>query len=133
MAVRSSSLEQGYRVEMPMRPLARLDGPNARLHWHAKSKRRKVWGTAFVIAMPADWPRELPNNGVGWRVTFAVSARRGTVDSDNRYGMLKALRDVVARSLGCDDKPGGIDWSYPEWTRGPDGTVVALEQIGDQG
>lgn len=101
------------------RPKAPLDGMNARLHWAQKNRRAVFWRSeAARHAMAANWPRTLPDNGRGFVVAIIVIQARGPLpDDDNIRSMTKSLRDGIAAWLGCDDKPGGIEWQY-EWLRG---------------
>jgi hypothetical protein len=118
-------------AEMSEAELAEKDGQNARLHWAARRHRASVWRLYLAYKTIDTWPVRLP-----WPkavCTITCVARRGErPDDDNLAGMHKALRDNIAKVLGCDDSPRGpITWRY-RWERGvEDQTVITLEERRD--
>ena len=72
-------------------------------------------------------PRGL-GQGRRWHVCIIVLRRR-IIDGDNLAGGCKALRDTIARWLGCDDAERFIEWEYGQHrTEGQVGTVVKITE-----
>lgn len=112
-----------------MRPMAALDGPNARRHWAARHERSRVWrGAVALVLVKEGWPDYLPRNGHAYTVRFTVVQRRGALmDSDNLAGCLKAARDAVAEYLNVTDDPSGPTWLYACRRGSGDSTLIELE------
>jgi predicted Fe-S protein YdhL (DUF1289 family) len=73
-------------------------------------------------------PRGL-GQGRRWHVCIIVLRRR-IIDGDNLAGGCKALRDTIARWLGCDDAERFIAWEYGQQrTEGQLGTVVKIGKL----
>ena len=110
------------------RPVASMDGQNARLHWAARHKRTSNIHSLIAAKLAeADFPRSLGGLAT---VTLRVTQARGPLpDSDGVQAMLKSTRDAIARWFEVDDGPTGpVTWEY-SWVRGPDSVEIVLEVL----
>lgn len=110
------------------RPKTKHFGVNARLN---------RWATARYVADAHDrtgkalalagWPRHLDGPAV---VTITLRQRLGPeMDSDQVAILPKAVRDAIAKWLHTNDSPRDpITWRYG-WERGPDSTLITLEEV----
>lgn len=103
-------------------PIELQTGPNRRLHWAVRAARAKAerLATAAYGPLPWEW-RRLAAESERFRVTLTRIAPR-RVDDDNLQGLLKHVRDQVAKQLGIDDGSARLEWRYQQ-AKGPAPTV----------
>lgn len=132
------------------RPVSRLDGPNAPLHWRDKAKRKQVVADIIAAGLhAAGWPRDGLKGAAGVVITFTVFQKTGPLpDDDNARGMLKDTRDSVCAYVGlavevirrkgaragsgwlrARDDAGGARFEYV-WLRGrTDAVEIVVERL----
>jgi hypothetical protein len=101
-------------------------GPNARLHYMARSRRVKQ--QRATVAMFVRAAVKFPPENIH---ALLVLICPNEVDSDNVQGRLKAVRDGVAQALGINDRSKRFTWEYAQerCTRGRFGVRIRLERL----
>ena len=105
-----SCASKGWTLDMP--GLRLVSEANSRDHWAARVRRKRAqhWAVfSAVRSKPGPLRPRLP-----CVVTITrIGPRR--MDSDNLAGSAKAVRDEVARMLGCDDgDESAVTWVYAQ-------------------
>jgi len=101
---------------------------NSRDHWTVKRRRAEIQSDALYFALAGSGltshqpplPVVVTWRRIGWQ----------EMDDDNLRSAFKALRDAIAKWLGCDDgDKTAVEWCYED-VMGEPGVVVTVQSRG---